>query len=130
MSTCSAMNLNDRIIEHEFSDKNGNNVQVCDGFRCLNESKETISFWIMLLRGERIRPTKWISNTRPISRSVIWENNAAKRFRSVRREDGFDFVIHHVCSCGHELCDHTYGIMDSSNEKCNIDGCSCNAFLL
>jgi hypothetical protein len=60
---------------------------------------------------------------------IIWEANALKHFQSVRREDEFDFVLHHVCSCGHEQREHLSDLMDSSNEECSLGGCDCIRFL-
>lgn len=46
-----------------------------------------------------------------------------------RNKLSIDYIISHVCSCGHDFCDHDSDILDENNNKCTIEDCSCWRFL-
>ena len=49
-------------------------------------------------------------------------------FRSVREENDFDFILHHICWCGHEQSDHKFDILYENISECKIVGCVCSRF--
>jgi hypothetical protein len=41
----------------------------------------------------------------------------------------YDYIIHHICACGHEQRHHTVAILDENTSECEMEGCLCWRFV-
>ena len=63
-----------------------------------------------------------------ISCSIICKNIQNKHIRAASDENDFDFILHHICWCGHEQSDHKFDILYENISECKTVGCVCRRF--